>query len=72
MNSLCFLDPIIGKWPDRDWFSVPSLAGKWGMSPRTLRREIEAGRLRMYRVGRYCRVSIESAKQFEGTFLVGK
>jgi hypothetical protein len=72
MSKPCITDPIIRCWPNREWFTVPLLAGKWMTPPRTLHREIEAGRLRAYRVGRAYRVTIESAKQFEDTYLVGR
>jgi excisionase family DNA binding protein len=61
--------PIIGNWPDREWFSVPLLAGKWSIPSRKLHRQIEAGRLRAYRFGRHYRVTIESAKQFEDAYI---
>ena len=72
MNKLWVLDPIIGKWPDREWFSVPLLAGKWCIPPWTLHREIKSGRLCAYRVGRHYRVTIESAKQFEDAYVTGQ
>jgi hypothetical protein len=72
MNKLCIFDPIIGGWPDREWFSVPLLAGKWAIPSRTLHGEIKAGRLRAYRVGRHSRVTIDSAKHFENAYVVGQ
>ena len=70
MNKLCkFFDPIIGRWPDREWFSLPALAGKWAIPSRTLHGEIEAGRLRACRVGRHYRVTIGSAKHFEDAYI---
>jgi excisionase family DNA binding protein len=65
MNKLCLWEPIVGNWPDHEWFSIPPLAGKWAIPSRTLHREIKAGHLRAYRVGRQYRVIIESAKQYE-------
>jgi hypothetical protein len=72
MSKPCITDPIIGQWPNREWFTVPLLAGKWMIPPRTLHREIEAGRLRAYRIGRAYRVTIESAKQFEDAYVAGR
>jgi excisionase family DNA binding protein len=72
MSKLWITDPIIGWWPNREWFSVPPLAGEWMIPPRTIHREIEAGRLRAYRVGRAYRVTIESAKQFEDAYVAGR
>ena len=49
--------PDIGGWPNRPWFSIPLLAGKWWLPPRLLHGEIEAGRLKAYRVGQSYRVN---------------
>ncbi len=64
--------PDIGGWPNRPWFSIPLLAGKWWLPPRLLHGEIEAGRLKAYRVGQSYRVNFENAVQYEQAYIVGQ
>jgi hypothetical protein len=65
-------DPIIGNWPDRDWFSVPLLSGKWGLPLNYLCNEVKASRLVADRVGHRLRVSLANAIAYEQSFVANQ
>ncbi len=50
--------------PAGNLHSINELADRWGVSPRTVRRQIEAGALRAHRIGRLVRVSDADAEAF--------
>jgi excisionase family DNA binding protein len=50
---------------ERPHWTIDALATRWAVSPRTVRRLIESGRLRAIRIGGQLRVSPESLERFE-------
>ena len=46
-------------------FSVAQLAKRWSVSERSIRREIDAGRLRCFKVQSLIRVLVEEVERFE-------
>ena len=46
-------------------FSVSQLARRWSVSERSIRREIDAGRLRHFKVQSLIRVLVEEVERFE-------
>jgi hypothetical protein len=66
-------DPIVGNWPDRDWFSVPLLSGKWGLPLNYLYNEVKAARLVAYKIGpRGLRVTLANAMAYEQSFIANQ
>jgi hypothetical protein len=65
-------DPIIGNWPDGDWFSVPSLSAKWRLPLNHLNNEVKASRLVADRVGHRLRVSLANAIACEQSFIANQ
>ena len=47
-------------------FSVSQLAQRWSVSERSIRREIDAGRLRHFRIQTLIRVPTEEVERIEG------
>jgi excisionase family DNA binding protein len=47
------------------YFTVRDIAERWGMSPRHVRREIAAGRLRTHVFGRALRISAADLLEYE-------
>jgi excisionase family DNA binding protein len=50
---------------ERPYWTIDALAKHWVVSPRTVRRLIENGRLRAIRIGGQLRVSPEALERFE-------
>ena len=50
---------------ERPHWTIDALATRWAVSPRTVRRLIESGRLRAIRIGGQLRVSPEALECFE-------
>jgi excisionase family DNA binding protein len=50
--------------PADDLHSIDELAERWGVSTRTVQRQIKSGALRAYRIGRLVRISPADADDF--------
>ena len=44
--------------------TIDEIADLWGVSPRTVQRQIESGALRAHRIGRLVRISESDAEDF--------
>lgn len=54
-------------------YTIGSLADRWGVAPVTIRRLIQRGELRGFRVGHTWRISTETVSDYEnGTILTQK
>jgi excisionase family DNA binding protein len=51
-------------WPAGNLHSIDELAELWGVSTRTVRRQIKSGALRAHRIGRLVRISDADAEDF--------
>jgi excisionase family DNA binding protein len=50
--------------PAGNLHSIDELAERWGVSTRTVRRQIKSGALRAHRIGRLVRISDADAEDF--------
>jgi excisionase family DNA binding protein len=50
--------------PAGNLHSIDELAERWGVSTRTMRRQIKSGALRAHRIGRLVRISDADAEDF--------
>jgi excisionase family DNA binding protein len=50
--------------PSSNLQSIDELAERWGVSPRTVQRQIKSGALRAHRIGRLVRISEADAENF--------
>jgi excisionase family DNA binding protein len=50
--------------PSSDLQSIDELAERWGVSTRTVHRQIKSGALRAHRIGRLVRISEADAEDF--------
>jgi excisionase family DNA binding protein len=50
--------------PADDLHSIDEVAERWGVSSRTVQRQIKSGALRAHRIGRLVRISDADAKDF--------
>ncbi|PWT86821.1 MAG: hypothetical protein C5B58_00780 [Acidobacteria bacterium] len=50
--------------PASNLHSIDELAERWGVSTRTLQRQIKSGALRAHRIGRLVRISDDDAEAF--------
>ena len=53
------------KEPDAEFFTLPGLARRWGVSYRTLHRKVQEGKLRVIRLGALLRVNREEVARVE-------
>ena len=51
--------------PEREVFSVPALAARWGCDPRTVRTLIASGRLAAFPLGVELRITLDAVKAYE-------
>jgi excisionase family DNA binding protein len=51
--------------PSRSFFTVEQLAARWQVSPRTIRRMVERGKLRAMRIGPQLRVPVDVVERYE-------
>lgn len=49
----------------RKTFRVDELAKDWGVNPRTIRREIDRGKLDAFKVGDTWRIPVEEAQKYQ-------
>jgi excisionase family DNA binding protein len=50
--------------PAGNLHSIDELAERWGVSSRTLQRQVKSGSLRAHRIGRLVRISNADAEDF--------
>jgi excisionase family DNA binding protein len=55
----------------QQFLSIETLAARWLVSARTIRRKIKRDELRAVRIGRQLRVSVEEVERYEARHATG-